>query len=66
MNSTSFCRLTRTPANLAASSLAPVANRDRPNGVACRASTAMARSTRKGRKAYGTKVSPIRPAAKSK
>ncbi len=32
MNRISFCRLTRTPANRAASSPAPIANSDRPNG----------------------------------
>ena len=62
----SFCRLTRMPANRAASSLAPVAKTERPKGVACRAITAITSRTRKGMKACGTKLSPIRPAAKSR
>lgn len=52
--------------NRAASSLAPVANTERPNGVACRTTTAIAKRTRKGMNACGMKVSPIRPAAKSR
>jgi len=45
MNRMVLFRLTRMPANRAASALAPMAYTDRPNGVACRTTPKITAST---------------------
>ncbi len=55
-NSTSLVRLTRTPENRAASSLAPTANTALPNELACSSTANTTASTANSRIGYGRLV----------